>query len=666
MSFLAVWALAGLALVAVPLAIHFRRRRSGRRVAFPALRYLRQAGDATARSLRTRDLLLLAVRVALLTVLVAAAAGPLIGRGGVADHGPSDVAIVIDNSGSTGRIAGDVTVLDGLIERARATLTAGRIEDRFWIVPAVGPPLTTAAVVARAAAALERVERTDGAGDLRAAVERIAAALPSEPGRHREIQLLSDWQRTAFAPAGASDTSDGESARSSLVDFDLTVYRPDLSPSDNVAVRSLTLSQGAMAPAGIPQTVFFELSSSPERPASDPSNPSSDESEPPDLPVRLRVDGRTVGATRVSRSGRGAVRLPELPPGPHYGRLEIEPRGLRADDARFFALMTPLPRPVLHAGPADGFVRVALETLRGAGRIGRLDRVDSMGDPRALVLLEATRGVRAADLGSQVVLVPPADPVDLPAFNQFLRELQVEWRARPDTMRGDLWLAAGAGDVPGLAETRILRRYRLEGLTAADSVWLQTGDGEPWLVQTRRDNRTLVLLASPLVVSASTLPASPAMLPFVERILLRASEADGRQSLEVEAGQSLSVPSWVDSVGALGEAMRRLEGGAPLRLLRAGLYELRGEGRRVFVAVNVPPTESELATIGAEELEELFPGANVTIAGPGERAWERGIYRDRRGVDVVPWLILAAIVLAVTESGLATPRRASRGRQRSN
>ncbi len=657
MSFVALWALAGLVLVAVPLAIHFRRRRAGRRVAFPALRYLRQAGDATARSLRTHDLWLLAVRVALLAALVGAASGPLVGRGGVTDHRPSDIAIVIDNSASTGRIAGDITLLDRLIARARSTVAAGQIDDRFWIVPGVGPPLAAATTAARAAAALDRLEQTDGTADLRTAVERVAVALPREPGRHREVQLLSDWQRTALAPGVVSDTAGREGVRSSLADLAVSVYRPGELSSENAAVQSLSLSQGAVAPAGVRQSVFFELSSS--------MSP-GDESDPPDVPVRLRVDGQTTGAARVPRSGRGAMRLPELAPGPHYGRVEIEPGGLRADDVRFFALATPSPRPVVHAGPADGFVRAALETLRGAGRVGRLGRFGPAADPRNLAILEGTRGVRVADLGLAVVLIPPADPVELPAFNQFLRKLRLEWRARPDTLSGDLTLVAGAESVPGLAETRVLRRYRLEGVTSADSVWLRTGDGEPWLVHTRRADRKLVMLGSPLVPSASTLPTSPAMLPFLETVLLRASEPDVWPSFDFEAGQTVPVPSWVDSVGSPGKAVRRLEGGAPYVPLRAGLYELRGDGHQAFFAVNVPATESDLASLAGEEMEELFPGVDVTIAGPGERAWQRTIYRDRRGFDIAPWLLLVAVLLAVAESGLATPRRAPRGRNPSN
>jgi len=103
-SFLHAWSIAlGLAAI-VPFILHLRRRRTDRRVSFPALRYLTSAEDARSRSLVASDVLLLATRTGLLIALALAAAGPLVGRGGAADHAPTDLAIVLDNSASTGRL----------------------------------------------------------------------------------------------------------------------------------------------------------------------------------------------------------------------------------------------------------------------------------------------------------------------------------------------------------------------------------------------------------------------------------------------------------------------------------------------------------------------------------------------------------------------------------
>jgi hypothetical protein len=71
-------ALSGLALLAVPLAIHLLTRRNARRVPFPTIKFLRQSRPAAGRIRRPADLGLLMLRLAIVGVAVAAAARPLL------------------------------------------------------------------------------------------------------------------------------------------------------------------------------------------------------------------------------------------------------------------------------------------------------------------------------------------------------------------------------------------------------------------------------------------------------------------------------------------------------------------------------------------------------------------------------------------------------------
>ena len=131
MSFLAPWALGLTALAALPVMLHLFRRETRRRLAFPAIRYLRRARDRSARALKLRDRFLLITRVALVVILAAAAAAPLVGRGDVADHIPTDVLLLIDNTGSMNRVSGEATLLDRQRSRASELLRAARSGDRF-------------------------------------------------------------------------------------------------------------------------------------------------------------------------------------------------------------------------------------------------------------------------------------------------------------------------------------------------------------------------------------------------------------------------------------------------------------------------------------------------------------------------------------------------------
>jgi hypothetical protein len=654
------------ALAVVPLVLHLRRRETSRRVAFPALRYLSRAEDASARSLRTRDFLLLAVRIGLVLALVGAAAGLLLGRGAARDHHPTDVALVIDNSGSTARLIGDVTVLDQLREVAVRTLEAMRPGDRVWIFPAVGAPVAAGVSGPTAIRSLTGIRQTDGLADLGETVARAAAVLPPAGERRAEIQLLSDLQRTAFAGAPRSPPPSGGA-------FPLVVYQADRLSEANPTVTSVQLSSGHTVPYGPVHRVQATVARQPGRgPAAVPSEAdtlaapgartdspfmAADTTDDAATVVRLDVDGRTAGAARVRWEGATTLRLPDLEPGPHFGRVEIEPGGLRADDARHFTVRVVEPPVVSFFGPANSFVETAVQTLRAGGRLPEDPQSTGVITAR---ILEGAAGARARPAGDFLLLIPPADPVNLTVFNQLLDRLGAAWTLRTDPAPGQLGFASGWDAVPGLGDVQVQVRYRLEpvGGGGSDSVLVRTDDGRPWAVWRRDGGQSYLLLASPMVPSATGLPTSPAMIPFVEWALFRGLRGRSWPETAFVAGEAVRLPARADSVRGSDGLVVRVEGGAPFVPERAGVHELYGDGRAYF-AVNVPAPESDLRGLEGGELEELFPGQAVITAGPGEAAWESAIFRARRGVDSAAWFLFAALILAVVEIALATPGRSS-------
>src|SRR5688572_5454378 len=132
-----LWLLLGLA-VSVPLIIHLLQRHQGPRVIFPAVRYLMRAEREHARRIRLRQLLLLLLRMAALLLIAIAAARPFL-RGRGVGHAPTAVAIVLDNSMSSGVVRGDRRLLDELKDRALETLSRSGPDDRFWLLRAGAP-----------------------------------------------------------------------------------------------------------------------------------------------------------------------------------------------------------------------------------------------------------------------------------------------------------------------------------------------------------------------------------------------------------------------------------------------------------------------------------------------------------------------------------------------
>lgn len=77
-AWLAPMGLVGLALVAIPIAIHLLVRQQSRRVAFPSLRFLRPSQLAAWRRRNIQDVVLLACRAAVIAAAALALAGPVI------------------------------------------------------------------------------------------------------------------------------------------------------------------------------------------------------------------------------------------------------------------------------------------------------------------------------------------------------------------------------------------------------------------------------------------------------------------------------------------------------------------------------------------------------------------------------------------------------------
>ena len=614
------------AAVAVPLVLHLLHRHRAPRVVFPAIRYLRRAEHDRAGRIRLRQWLLLALRVLGILLLATAAARPFL-RGAGSAHEPTAVAIVLDNSMSTGAVVEDRRVLDTLKDAALATLADASRDDVFWLLRA-GEPWEPA-VRGAADAVAEAVRRTvpgDGDADLGAAVDRAHGILETSPLPAREIHVLTDLQATGLPARGFES---GHPIR--ILD---PLGRPPL----NRAVTRVEVGGGLTPRAHERSTVSASI-----------DGPGDS------VTVRLTVGTQVRGVARAPTGTSVLLALPAQPPGFTTGHVEIDRDALAADDRRRFVARVAAPPAVSVSEPLP-FLEEALDVLAGAGRIRRV-RTDA-----DVLVAPVALGADALLRGVDVVILPPATALELPAANRRLAEAGVPWRLEGPTDGEARLDTTGLTLAGALAGERLRRVYRLTpagptGPDGNDSVRIRLTSGAPWAVSGVARGTTAggryVVLATPLTPGATTLPTSAAMIPLLDRVLggwLAETGWTGRRP-----GHVITFPR-ADSVTRPDGAVERLDG-SRYQVTEAGFYRAwADDSLAAVVAVNPPPEESDLAREAAAELARRGEG-DIRVAGPGD--WGTVIYHRRLGGELTVGLVVLALAAFLLESAASAAGRAA-------
>ena len=488
MSFLHPLALLGLAAAAIPALLHLLERRVPPEAEFPPIRYLSEAERQSARRLKLRHLLLLVLRTALIALIVMAAARPLVrSRGPVGGeaHEPTALALILDNSPSSGAVVDGRPLIERLKSVAHAAIARAAAGDCVWLMLSDG--------VARAGSHDALLATVDSVVpgwrrlDLTEAVARASRLVDAEPLPGREVAVVSDLQRTTVGE-GRADIPRG---------VRVLALAPT-SSGDALANRGVAqarVADGALAiavagtPGGSPAPVTVRL-----RPAGSPAG-------------RNRDVGRALAAPGSSAS----VPLPSVAPGWWIGEAVLDPDELRADDRRAFVWRVALPARVRADPGAGPFVAAALGVLTQGRRI-----VEGS---------DVVVGERLQGGAGTTVLLPPGDPALIGQANRALAARGVPWRFASVGTPGPIATAA----VAGISGIPVARRYRLAGAGDTTTV-LATVNGDPWLVR----GADVVLLGSRLDTAWTALPASPAFVPFVDVLVNRlargealVSEAEG-------------------------------------------------------------------------------------------------------------------------------------------
>jgi len=599
MSFLAPLFLALGAAAGVPLLLHLMRRNIATRVDFPAARYLLRAEAEHSRSLRLRNLLLMLLRVLLVLVLAFAAARPFLPGLGVG-HGPTAVAIVVDNSISTTAVVGGSAVFDRLRDATRQLIAASTAEDRLWLVTSDGRVRggSRDALLAEVA----RIAPAEGAGDLALALARAASTVQGSTLLAKSIAVATDGQKTSWTAAAR-------------VASPLALLVPSENPPANRAVLAAAAEPARWTPRG---SIVARVETRDS------------------VGYRIILGDRTLsrGAT-----GRGEpIMLRASPPerGWQAGRVELEPDDFPADDARHFALWIGPPPAVAVDASAGAFATTAVSTLVADGR----------ATPGAVIR------VASADAASALpaLVTPPADRVRLGAANRELERLGIPWRF--GSLQQNPVVARG-GRVDNVPVTE---RYQLVRTGVAPGDTLATAGGEPWVVA----GPGYVLVASRLDPAATQLPVRAPFVPWLADILavrLAAPAGDFGAPIQALPARPIRLPAGAETLESSAGSRRTITAelmDAPEE--RGVWFVLRG-GRRVgAVVVNAPPEESALDRWAAPALAARLGGMSAhsasTNAGWVGDTFAAGATRPAG----MPLLVVALVLLAAEALAVRTSR----------
>jgi hypothetical protein len=249
-GFAAPWLLWGLALGTAPVIIHLLSRRKYRETQWAAMRFLQAALRKNTRRLRIEQIVLLAVRTALLVLLVLALAQPMTERLGAFFQSVQPVhrLIVLDASLSMGYEANERSLFEQARDTARAIVESAARGDahnvaRLSNIPPAAVVATPSFQLSSVIAEIEQMQLPHGRGAVLTCLHDAAALLGTVADIPRkETHILSDFQRATW---GNESPDDAARLRATIRKFDdagrLVLIDLGEARAPNVAVTGLDL-----------------------------------------------------------------------------------------------------------------------------------------------------------------------------------------------------------------------------------------------------------------------------------------------------------------------------------------------------------------------------------------------------------------------------------------
>ncbi len=648
MGFLAPWALAGVAAVALPVWLHLLRKHRSTPVPFSSLMFFERRTQSSIKHRRLQYLLLLALRAAVLILLALAFARPFIrAHFGSPGSGRKLTVLAIDNSFSMRQ--GD------RLERAKreAAQVTSRLgsEDKLEVL-AFGSQVQ---VMGDAASSIQPIQPTD----TRSSYAELARALRSiAQSAHMplEAHLFSDMQKSSL-PANFADLRLGDGIQ--------LVAHP---------VADRRLGNFAVESVNAPRRVYGSGKARVQ------ATIASFGTEQATRRVSLWLNGREIESksVEVPAGGRATAEFPSLdvPFGLNRGEIRIDSGDNLPDDDRFFfSTERAEARRVLFVHSAANerdvlYFRTALESAAesafqlDAVPVGQaanlapqkyafvvLSDVSSLPASFEAALRSYVRGGGSLllALGRQSALVNR-----VPVFDAGVIEARYFTRDG-DRFQTTTWLDGAHPSIHDAQRWDDVKFYQAVRIrTDQARVAARLGDETPLLIEKQLGEGRVLVFASTFDNISNDFPLHASFVPFVEHTanyLARQEEGPANYMvgsyLELrrakEQGSAVEV---LDPKGGRALTLEEATRAQNLPLIMSGFYDVkRPTGQHELVAVNADRHESDLDLIPAETLA-LWQN---TAKGQRDGAAE-GAAAEAKPVEFWWYLLVALVALAIAES----------------
>ena len=692
MGFLTPALLGGVALIAIPIALHLIMRRQSQQFLFPALQFVRQRRQANRRKLQLRHWLLLALRCFLIAAIAFALARPTLKANGRGDQGgPPAVALVVDNSLRMTYVRNGKTRMDEATELAGELVSklpddaTVAVSDLSRASAGFAPDLTSAAT------RLHNLHTSADARPLADAVKEAIHLVDGQEDRRPEVFVFTDLSAAAW---NAEATKQIATALAEAPDVRLYVVDVGVADPQNASLSPLEIRRSVLRP-GVPlhieTTVAANLKGEP------PLVELSLENEEGQLEKR----SQQIAPLGADGTARVALEIADLSAGVRQGAVELAGSDpLPIDNRRYFTVEVRDPAKVLLVAqrPDDAlFVREAIapSLLKNAGRFATtVTTFDKLGelaleDYQAVVLLDppalgdevwsrldeyaAAGGGVGVALGHNAdfkKLNEEASQKLLPA--KLLRISRDETYLRPNRLDHPLLLSLRqyAESIPWPA-LRVFSYWQLGDLASDAYIVATYANDDPAIIERAAGRGRVVVLTTPLSDPLepegrdtwNVLP-SPEAAPWVflalaeELVGYLAQDAD--QPLDFVAGETARIR--LDPREQVANYVLRLpDGQAETRVAPAGEAELSvgvtdqlgnyrvtagGQSRTLDhgFSVNAPAELSDLTRVKPDELLAALPPDRATLTNNLDSLLQ---YVDvgRSGRELYPYLLGLVVLI---------------------